>query len=117
MSDEITVEQVRDWVRVVAKAYPYPNIGEFQNLIEEFADQQYQNGFRDGSAYRAKRYPKPEMVRVLRVIEMVGPRDRIEATIAKSEVKGTKTVGDLTFREAIVGEFPEVMEQANSDPS
>jgi hypothetical protein len=59
--------------------------------------------------------PQTNNVRVLRVIEMVGPRERIEATLAKSEVKGTKVVGDLTFREAIVGDFPEVVESASEE--
>jgi hypothetical protein len=54
--------------------------------------------------------PQTDIVRVLRMIEMVGPRERVEATLAKSNVKGTKVVGDLTFREAIVGDFPEVVE-------
>jgi len=55
-----------------------------------------------------------DIIRVLRVIEYVGPRDRVEETVASS-VHGTKDCGlGLTIRTATIGEFPEVLEKAST---
>lgn len=59
---------------------------------------------------------KPQdIVRVLRIIEYVGPRDIVEKTVAQS-IHGTKTVpsrdGDrLVIRAATIGTFPEILDK------
>ena len=53
-----------------------------------------------------------DKVRVIRVLEYEGPRDWIEATLAQNAVKGTKNLGNgCVIREAIVGDFPVVVEE------
>lgn len=52
-----------------------------------------------------------DIIRVLRVIEYVGPRDRVEDTVAKS-VHGTKEVGNgLFIKAATIGAYPEILGQ------
>jgi hypothetical protein len=50
-----------------------------------------------------------DKIRVLRVIEYVGPRDQVEKQIALS-IHGDKIVHDMTIRVATVGVFPEILE-------
>jgi hypothetical protein len=50
-----------------------------------------------------------DLVRVLRVIEYVGPRKAVEGTLNQSRVRGTACYGDLMIRSAIVGDFPEIL--------
>lgn len=54
-----------------------------------------------------------DIVRVLRVIEYEGPRDKIEAQIARSMCDGThhKPI-DCTIKVATVGTFPAILNQA-----
>lgn len=53
-----------------------------------------------------------DRVRVIRVLEYEGPRDWIETCLAVRGVKGTKDCGEgRIIREAIVGDFPVVVEQ------
>lgn len=56
-----------------------------------------------------------DIVRVLRVLEYVGPRKWVEETVARS-VHGTRVVGTLggEIRGATVGTFPEVLQSAAS---
>jgi len=55
-----------------------------------------------------------DIIRVLRVIEYIGPRDRVEETVALA-VHGTKDCGlDLIIRAATIGEFPEILEKAST---
>ena len=59
----------------------------------------------------------PEKVRVLRVIEYVGDREWVEATVAKS-LHGTKHVISIpggTIRAATIGEYPEVLDRDEDD--
>lgn len=50
-----------------------------------------------------------EIVRVLRVVEYIGPRDWVERTIAKS-IHGTKFIDDgKMISAATIGEFPEIL--------
>lgn len=50
-----------------------------------------------------------DTVRVLRIIEYVGPRDRVEETIATS-VHGTRNCGrGLFVRAATIGSYPELL--------
>lgn len=52
-----------------------------------------------------------DIVRVLRVIEYVGPRKRVEETV-KNSLHGEKRLGlGLVIRAATLGMFPEVLEQ------
>lgn len=52
-----------------------------------------------------------DRVRVIRMLEYEGPRNWIEATLAQNAVKGTKNFGPGVIREAIVGDFPAVVEE------
>jgi len=53
-----------------------------------------------------------DRVRVIRVLEYEGPRIWLESTLANNAVKGTKILGNgATIREAILGEFPEIVEE------
>jgi hypothetical protein len=56
-----------------------------------------------------------DVIRVLRIIEYVGPRERVEATIRNS-IQGSWQAGDLTISATTLGQFPEIMEQGPSDP-
>ena len=52
-----------------------------------------------------------DRVRVIRVLEYEGPREWIEVCLAARTVKGTKDCGNgCAIREAIVGDFPAVVE-------
>lgn len=52
-----------------------------------------------------------DIVRVLRVIEYVGPRSKVEVQIANS-IHGTKRPGNgVTIRAATLGTYPEVLDQ------
>ncbi len=58
-----------------------------------------------------------DKVRVIRVLEYEGPRDWMEATLAQNAVKGTKDLGNgCVIREAIVGDFPVVVEEEKELP-
>ena len=56
-----------------------------------------------------------DIVRVLRIIEYIGPRSEIEKVMTRS-LHGTKEfrheAGDVTIRAATLGEFPEILEIA-----
>ena len=53
-----------------------------------------------------------DIVRVLRIIEYVGPRDQVEHQILKS-LHGEKTFGpsgkEITIRVTTLGTFPEIL--------
>lgn len=50
-----------------------------------------------------------EIVRVLRIVEYVGPRDWVEKTVQES-IHGTKHLGEMkSIRAATIGEFPEIL--------
>lgn len=54
---------------------------------------------------------KEDIVRVLRVIEYVGPRERVEQVVAKS-IHGEKDAGrGLMIRASTVGAYPEILER------
>lgn len=52
-----------------------------------------------------------DLVRVLRIIEYVGPRSRVEDVVARS-IQGIKVHNDLTIRAATIGSYPEILEPA-----
>lgn len=53
-----------------------------------------------------------DRVRVLRMVEFVGPRSWVEEQVARS-IKGTRIVHPgCEIRTAIVGDYPEVLKQA-----
>lgn len=54
-----------------------------------------------------------DIVRIVRVLEYVGPRDALERSLAQNAVKRQKQFGSITVREAYLGEFPEVVEKSN----
>ena len=51
-----------------------------------------------------------ENVRVMRTLEYIGPRDAVEKTLNNGTVpsQGERTLGRLTIRSGIIGNFPEV---------
>lgn len=51
-----------------------------------------------------------DIVRIVRVIEYTGDRERVEQTIAESLHGTTKLGRGLTIRTATIGEFPEILE-------
>ena|SRR5215216_1107607 len=55
-----------------------------------------------------------DTVRVLRILEYIGPRDHIENTLAHNAVKGTKEFGKSAIREAIIGDFPEILSDSST---
>ncbi len=58
-----------------------------------------------------------DIVRVLRILEYVGPRSWVETTLDNCAVKGTKTFaqrnGTCSIRSAIVGDYPEILNFLN----
>lgn len=58
-----------------------------------------------------------DQVRVLRIIEYVGSREEVEKTLKHSSVpnNGSKIVGGLEIRSAIVGDFPEILKRFGKD--
>jgi hypothetical protein len=51
-----------------------------------------------------------DIVRVLRVLEYIGPRKWVESTLAQNAVKGTREFGgQCSIREATIGAYPEVV--------
>lgn len=56
-----------------------------------------------------------DIIRVLRIVEYVGPRDLVEAQVARS-IHGTREFGTREFRSvrisaATIGTFPEILKQ------
>jgi hypothetical protein len=49
-----------------------------------------------------------DIVRVLRVLEYTGPRDRVEETLRRF-IQGEEVYGGVTIRAATIGEFPELL--------
>lgn len=49
------------------------------------------------------------MKRILRVIEYTGTDEFLQYCIDNRQVKGTKTLGNGTIREAILGDTPEIL--------
>lgn len=64
-----------------------------------------------------------DIVRVLRIVEYVGPRSWVEATVAKS-IHGTKDVSEYMggprqgkiIRAATIGTYPEILQRADDPP-
>lgn len=57
-----------------------------------------------------------DKVRILRVLEYVGPRDTLERVLEQNAVKGQRTFGAVTIREGVIGSWPEVIETAPAGP-
>jgi hypothetical protein len=59
-----------------------------------------------------------DIVRVLRILEYVGPREWVESTLQKTGVpaNGCREVDkDKVIRSAIIGQYPEILEKANAE--
>lgn len=56
-----------------------------------------------------------DTVRVIRLIEYVGDREWVESSLDRRQIKGTWIAPRGTIREAIIGDFPEVVEHEESD--
>ena len=52
-----------------------------------------------------------DTVRVLRIVEISGPRDRVEETVARSVTY--KNINGLIIRAATIGAYPEILEASN----
>jgi len=58
---------------------------------------------------------KEDSIRILRIIEYVGPRNWVETTINKS-INGTHILAkDKRISVTTIGTFPEVMKKRNSE--
>lgn len=55
-------------------------------------------------------------VRVIRVLEYTGGREWVESTLERRHVKGTWTCANGMIREAVVGDFPEVVNEPPPPP-
>lgn len=53
-----------------------------------------------------------DVIRIVRVLEYVGPRSALEKVLEQNAVKRQRCFGSITVREAILGEFPEIIELA-----
>ena len=61
-------------------------------------------------AETSQQKPASDTVRIVRVLEYVGPRAALEKVLSQNVVKGYQAFGDVMIREAIVGQgFPEVV--------
>lgn len=60
-----------------------------------------------------------DRVRILRVLEYEGPREWAERTLTGGAVptNGEYRGGNFVIRSAILGQFPEIMEKPEGDPS
>lgn len=52
-----------------------------------------------------------EIIRVLKIVEYIGPREWVEQTIIKSLPKETHFQNLCTIRTAIIGTYPEILEK------
>ncbi len=52
-----------------------------------------------------------EIVRVLKIVEYTGPREWVEQTITKSLPKETHFGNFQTIRTAVLGIYPEILEE------
>lgn len=50
-----------------------------------------------------------DIIRVLRILEYVGPRDLVETGMSQWAVQGTKVFGEQTIRSAVLGTYPEIL--------
>lgn len=59
-----------------------------------------------------------DIIRVLRILEYVGPREQIERTLAQGAVpaNGQHHYGDGVIRSAIIGQYPEVLSTSEQIP-
>lgn len=58
-----------------------------------------------------------DTVRVIRILEYVGPRSWVEKTLQKSAIQGTKDLGGdgrALITSVILGTFPEIVKKAES---
>lgn len=65
------------------------------------------NCLRKMGRFRSK--PKDDTIRIVRVLEYVGPRKVLERALEQNAVKGQRRFGDIVIREAMLGDFPEVI--------
>lgn len=61
--------------------------------------------------------PIGDIVRILRIVEYIGPREAIEKQIENS-IHGTRRfdhrLGPVTINAVTIGEFPEILERASA---
>jgi hypothetical protein len=61
-----------------------------------------------------------DIVRVLRILEYVGPREWIETTLLKGAVPANgehRLADNSVIRSAIIGQYPEILENNNGKES
>lgn len=56
-----------------------------------------------------------DIVRVLRILEYVGPRSDVERNLVVNAVpaNGQQKFGSVLIRSAVIGQYPEIMEQSD----
>ena len=52
-----------------------------------------------------------QIVRVLKIVEYVGPREWVEQTIKRSLPKETRLGSSCIIRTAVIGTYPEILEE------
>lgn len=57
-----------------------------------------------------------DTVRVLKIVEYVGPRSAVERHMTNANWTMRRQADGLVIRTAIVGQYPEVLEQAEAEP-
>jgi len=71
--------------------------------------------FLDSSKMKVKEMKPMDRVRVLRILEYEGNRDWVEVTLKARQVKREFHVPAGVIREAIVGEFPTIIEKRGGE--
>ena len=56
-----------------------------------------------------------DLIRVLRVLEYVGPRKAVEHTLSQSVAHGCFCPGLVMIRSAIIGDYPEILGKVPED--
>jgi hypothetical protein len=58
-----------------------------------------------------------DIVRVLRILEYIGPREDVERTLTMGGVpaNGQLQLGTLVIRSAVLGQYPEIMGKENDE--
>lgn len=62
---------------------------------------------------------KSDIIRIVRILEYIGPREQLEYSLSKTAVplNGQHIYGDCCIRSATLGSFAEVLERAASGAS
>lgn len=59
--------------------------------------------------------PSQDIVRVLRIVEYVGPRDQVEEQVRRSIHGRCSFVSAISIRATTIGEFPDILNAAEKE--